>query len=190
MRGIERRIAQGLDPKVGSVASIFVSRWDVAVKDKVPQQLRNRLGIAIAKRAYKAYRAVLATPRWRTLAAGGAGPQRLLWASTGTKDPDASDTLYIEALAAPDTINTIPDKTLHAFADHGELKGVLPVDGGDAEEVLAEFTRIGVDDAALATQLQREGTESFDKSWQELMDCIAAKSASLKKVDRAGAAKS
>ena len=187
MRGIERRIAAGLDPKVRSVASIFVSRWDVAVKDKVPQQLRNRLGIAIAKRAYKAYRAVLATPRWRKLAAAGAGPQRLLWASTGTKDPDASDTLYVEALAAPDTINTIPDKTLQAFDDHGELKGALPLDGGDAEEVLAEFMRIGVDDAALAIQLQREGTESFDKSWQELMGRIASKSAMLETIDQTGA---
>ena len=166
MRGIERRIAAGLDPKVGSVASIFVSRWDVAVTDKVPRQLRNRLGIAIAKRAYKAYRELLASPRWRKLAAAGARPQRLLWASTGTKDPDASETLYIEALAAPDTINTMPDKTLLAFADHGEVKGVLPADGGDAEEVLAEFAQIGVDDAALAAQLQREGAESFDKSWQ------------------------
>jgi transaldolase len=134
MRGIERRIAARLDPEVGSVASIFVSRWDVAVKDKVPPRLRNRLGIAIAKRAYRAYRELLAAPRWRKLAAAGARPQRLLWASTGTKDPNASDTLYIEALAAPYTINTIPDKTLHAFADHGELKGVLPVDGGDAEK--------------------------------------------------------
>ena len=187
MRGIERRIAEGLDPKVGSVASIFVSRWDVAVKDKVPQQFRNRLGIAIAKRAYKAYRELLAAPRWQKLAAAGARPQRLLWASTGTKDPDASDTLYIEALAAPDTINTIPDKTLHAFADHGELKGVLPVDGGDAEDVLAEFARIGVDDAALAAQLQREGTESFDKSWQDLMGRIASKSAMLETVDQTGA---
>jgi transaldolase len=187
MRGIERRIAQGLDPKVGSVASIFVSRWDVAVKDKVPEQLRNRLGIAIAKRAYKAYCELLSAPRWQKLAAAGARPQRLLWASTGTKDPDASDTLYIEALAAPDTINTIPDKTLYAFADHGELKGVLPVSGGDAEEVLAEFTRIGVDDTALAAQLQREGTESFDKSWQDLMDRIASKSAKLEMVHQTGA---
>jgi transaldolase len=187
MRGIERRIAQGLDPKVGSVASIFVSRWDVAVKDKVPEQLRNRLGIAIAKRAYKAYCELLSAPRWQKLAAAGARPQRLLWASTGTKDPDASDTLYIEALAAPDTINTIPDKTLYAFADHGELKGVLPVYGGDAEEVLAEFTRIGVDDTALAAQLQREGTESFDKSWQDLMDRIASKSAKLEMVHQTGA---
>ena len=187
MRGIERRIAAGLDPEVGSVASIFVSRWDAAVKDEVPQQLRNHLGIAIAKRAYKAYRALLASPRWRKLVVAGARSQRLLWASTGTKDPDASDTLYIEALAAPDTINTIPDKTLHAFADHGELKGVLPVDGGDAEEVLAEFTRIGVDDAALAAQLQREGTESFDKAWQDLMARIASKSASLETIDQESA---
>jgi transaldolase len=187
MRGIERRIAAGLDPEVGSVASIFVSRWDVAVKDKVPQRLRNRLGIAVAKRAYKAYRQFLTAPRWRKLAAAGARPQRLLWASTGTKDPNASDTLYIEALAAPDTINTIPNKTLHSFADHGELNGVLPVDGGDAEEVLAEFARLGVDDATLAAQLQGEGTESFDKSWQDLMDRIASKSATLETADQTGA---
>jgi transaldolase len=184
MRGIERRIAAGIDPEVGSVASIFVSRWDAAVKDKGPQQLRNRLGIAIAKRAYKAYREFLASPRWRKLVVAGARSQRLLWASTGTKDPDAPDTLYIEALAAPDTINTIPDKTLHAFADHGELKGALPVDGGDAEEMLAEFTRIGVDAAALAGQLQREGVQSFDKSWRDLMDRIASKSGTLETVDQ------
>jgi transaldolase len=177
MRGIERRIAADLNPEVGSVASIFVSRWDAAVTAKVPPQLRNRLGIAIAKRAYRAYREVLASPRWQKLAPAGARPQRLLWASTSTKDPDAPETLYIEALAAPDTINTIPDKTLNAFADHGELNGVLPADGGDAEEVLTEFTRIGVDNAALASQLQREGTESFDKSWQDLMARIASKSA-------------
>ncbi len=187
MRGIERRIVAGLEPKVDSVASLFVSRWDVAVKDSVPMALRNRLGIAIAKRTYKVYRDLLASPRWRKLAAAGARPQRLLWASTGTKDPDASDTLYIEALAAPDTINTIPEKTLHAVADHGQVKGTLPVDGGDAERVLAEFMRIGVDLAALAEQLQREGTESFDKSWRDLMSCIAAKSAMLKQVNQAGA---
>lgn len=188
LRGIERRIAAGLDPDVSSVASIFVSRWDVAVKDKVPLPLRNRLGIAIAKRAYQAYRELLASPRWHQLAVAGARPQRLLWASTGTKDPDAADTLYIESLAAPDTINTIPDRTLHAFADHGELKGVLPVDGGDAEDVLAEFARAGVDDAALAAQLQREGAEAFDRSWKDLIDRIAAKSAMLEKGDptRAG----
>jgi transaldolase len=179
MRGIERRIAAGLDLRVDSVASLFVSRWDVAVKDKVPPTLRNRLGIAIAKRTYKAYRELLASPRWRKLAAAGARPQRLLWASTGTKDPNASDTLYIEALAAPDTINTIPDKTLIAFADHGQVQGVMPVDGGDAEKVLAEFKRIGVDDAALADQLQREGTASFGKSWRDLLERIAAKGTML-----------
>ena len=180
MRGIERRIAAELDPKVDSVASLFVSRWDVAVKDKVTPALRNRLGIAIAKRTYKSYRELLASPRWRKLAGAGARPQRLLWASTGTKDPDASDTLYIEALAAPDTINTIPDKTLFAFADHGQVKGVLPPEGGDAEQVIAAFTRAGVDDTALAAQLLHEGTQSFDKSWNDLMDCIAAKSNVLK----------
>ena len=187
MRGIERRIAAGLEPKVDSVASLFVSRWDVAVKDSVPKALRNRLGIAIAKRTYKAYRDLLASPRWRKLAAAGARPQRLLWASTGTKDPDASDTLYIEALAAPDTINTIPEKTLHAFADHGQVKGTLPVDGGDAETVLAQFTQIGVDHVALAHLLQREGAIAFDKSWQDLMNCLAEKSAMLKQVNQAGA---
>src|SRR5689334_15806862 len=181
MRGIERRIAAGLDLKVDSVASLFVSRWDVAVSDKVPQALRNRLGIAIAKRTYKVYRELLASPRWRKLAAAGARPQRLLWASTGTKDPRASDTLYIEALVAPDTINTMPDKTLIAFADHGQVKDMMPIDGGDAEEVLAEFTRIGVDHAALAEQLQREGTASFDKSWRDLLERIAAKGAMLQK---------
>ena len=187
MRGIDRRITAGLEPEIDSVASLFVSRWDVAVKDSVPKALRNRLGIAIAKRTYKAYRDLLASPRWRKLAAAGARPQRLLWASTGTKDPDASDTLYIEALAAPDTINTIPEKTLHAFADHGQVKSTLPVDGGDAETVLAEFTRMGVDQAALADQLQREGTVAFDKSWQDLMNCLAEKSAILKKINQASA---
>ena len=182
LRGIERRIAAGLDPKVRSVASIFISRWDVAVKERVPQALRNRLGIAIAKRAYKAYRELLASPRWRKLAAAGAWEQRLLWASTGTKDPQAQDTLYIEALAAPDTINTIPDKTLLAFADHGKLKGQMPRDGGDAEEVLAQFARLGIDDAALADELQREGAEAFDKSWQDLLEVIASKSAALEKM--------
>ena len=150
LRGIERRIAVGLDPVVGSVASIFVSRWDVAIKDKVPQALRNCLGIAIAKRTYKAYRELLASPRWKKQADAGARPQRLLWASTGTKDPAAPDTLYIEALAAPDTINTMPEKTLLAFAGHGEVQAALPADGGDAGEVLAEFARAGVDHMVLA----------------------------------------
>jgi transaldolase len=188
LRAIERRIAAGLDPHVGSVASLFVSRWDVAVHDTVPA-LRNRLGIAIARRTYRAYRDLLASPRWRALAAKGARPQRLLWASTGTKDPDAPDTLYVEALAAPETINTIPEKTLAAFADHGRVTGVLPPDGGDADTVLAEFARAGVDDAALAARLQREGTASFDASWRDLLDRLAAKRAALAPPARSGAGK-
>jgi transaldolase len=179
MRGIERRIAAGLDPAVASVASLFVSRWDVAVKDRVADALRNRLGIAIAMRTYKAYRDLLASKRWQKLADAGARPQQLLWASTGTKDPAAPDVLYLEALAAPETINTIPEKTLLAFADHGNAKGVLAPDGGEAEALLAEFARAGVDHAALAIQLQHEGTRSFAKSWGDLMDCIASKSAAL-----------
>ncbi|TAL89941.1 MAG: transaldolase [Candidimonas sp.] len=179
LRGIERRIAAGLDPKVGSVASIFVSRWDVAVKDKVPQALHNRLGIAIAQRCYEAYLGQLASPRWRKLAGAGAMEQRLLWASTGTKDPAASDTLYLEALAAPNTINTIPEKTLNAFADHGVVRGAMAADAADAEKVLVEFAQAGVDAAALAMQLQREGAAAFSKSWADLMAVIASKSASL-----------
>jgi transaldolase len=181
MRGIERRIAAGLDPKVPSVASIFVSRWDVAVKDKVSVAFRNRLGIAIAMRTYKAYRDLLASKRWQKLAASGARPQRLLWASTGTKDPAAPDTLYIEALAAPDTINTIPEKTLLAFAAHGKITDLLPVDEGYAEAVLAEFAREGVNDEALAAELQREGTAAFAQSWSDLMYRIAEKTQVLTK---------
>jgi transaldolase len=179
MRGIERRLEAGLDPGIACVASLFVSRWDVAVKDKVPETLRNRLGIAIAMRAYKAYRDLLAAPRWRKLAASGARPQRLLWASTGTKDPAAPETLYVEALAAPDTINTLPEKTLHAFAGHGKITNILPPDGGDAEAVIAEFARAGISVMALAAELQRAGAEAFAKSWNGLMDCLAAKSAGL-----------
>ncbi len=182
MRGIERRIAAGLDPKVASVASIFVSRWDVAVTDKVSAGFRNRLGIAIAMRTYRAYRELLASKRWQKLAASGARPQRLLWASTGTKDPAASDTLYVEALAAPDTIDTIPEKTLLAFAEHGRVDKVLPADEGYAEAVLAEFTREGVDDEALATELQREGTAAFAQSWNDLMYRIAEKAEALTQV--------
>ena len=182
MRGIERRLAAGLDPRIGSVASLFVSRWDVAIADTVPPGLRNRLGIAIAKRTYKVYRALLASPRWSRLAAAGARPQRLLWASTGTKDPTASDTLYVEALAAPDTIDTIPDKTLLAFADHGQVRGTMPVDGGDAEDVIAACARAGVNDTELAARLQREGADSFDKSWKDLLECLAGKSAQLERV--------
>ena len=179
LRGIERRIAAGLDPKVESVASLFVSRWDVAVKLDVPAEYRNRLGIAISKRAYKAYRDLLAAPRWQQLAAAGAHPQRLLWASTGTKDPEAPDTLYVEALAAPDTVDTIPDKTLKAFADHGKVEAALDFDGGDAEAVIAEFHKLGIDDAALAQRLQQEGAESFQTSWDSLLSGIRRKSAQL-----------
>ena len=179
LRGIERRIAAGLDPKVESVASLFVSRWDVAVKDEVPPEYRNRLGIAISKRTYKAYRNLLASPRWQKLAAAGAHPQRLLWASTGTKNPAARDTLYVEALAAPDTVDTIPDKTLKAYADHGQVHAVLPVDGGDAETVIAEHRKLGVDDRSLARRLQKEGADSFQKSWDSLLAGIQSKSAQL-----------
>jgi len=179
LRGIERRIAAGRDPAIASVASVFVSRWDKAVADKVPAELRNRLGIAIGGRTYRAYRELLASPRWTRLAAAGALPQRLLWASTGTKDPDASDTLYVEALAAPDTIDTMPEKTLRALADHGRLRGAMPADGGDAEAVLARFARAGVDVDALAAQLQGEGAASFVKSWGQLLQRIADKSVAL-----------
>jgi transaldolase len=178
-RGIERRITVGLDPDVVSVASVFISRWDKAVQDRVPGELRSRLGIAIAGRTYQAYRELLDSRHSQSLASAGARHQRLLWASTGTKDPQASDVLYIEALAAPDTINTMPDATLLAFADHGEIRGVMAEDGGDAELVLAEFERAGVDVAALADQLQREGAEAFVKSWNELLERISAKSEAL-----------
>ena len=222
-RGIERRIAAGLDPRVGSVASLFVSRWDKAVSgtapaerrkqlstararniyrvehdagmdpkiaaamamsdslndgavpDVLPADLANHLGIAISQRTYRAYRELLAAPRWRKLAAAGARPQRLLWASTGTKDPDVSDTIYIEALAAPDTINTMPEKTLRACAEHGEFKGLMSVDGGNCEVILARFAEAGIDVEALAQQLQRDGALAFVKSWNELLKHIGDK---------------
>lgn len=179
LRGIERRLAAGRDPGIASVASLFVSRWDRAVSGTVPAELRNRLGIAIAGRTYRAYRELLASARWRKLAAAGARPQRLLWASTGTKDSQAPQTLYIEALAAPDTINTIPEKTLHAFAEHGSLHGAMVEDGGDAEAVLARFAPAGIDVDALAERLQREGAQAFVKSWQALMQRLDAKSEAL-----------
>jgi transaldolase len=185
MRGIERRLSAGLYPKVASVASIFVSRWDVAVKDAVQAEFHNRLGIAIAMRSYKAYHDLLASPRWQRLASSGAWPQRLLWASTGSKDPAVSDTLYVEALAAPNTINTIPEKTLLAFAAHGRVKNVLPLDEGYAEAVIAEFTREGINDELLAGTLQREGVEAFAQSWRDLMYRIGAKSEVLTKANPA-----
>lgn len=179
LRGVERRIDAGLNPNVGSVASLFISRWDAAVMGKTPESLRDQLGIAIAMRTYKAYRSLLATPRWQRVFNAGARPQRLLWASTGTKDPLASDVLYIKALAAPFTVNTMPESTLKALADHGELDAILPADGGDCEQVLAEFAKAGIDAGALAAQLQDEGAKSFVKSWNELMAVIISKSAAL-----------
>jgi transaldolase len=181
LRGIERRIDAGLKPGVGSVGSVFISRWDAAVMGKVPDALRDRLGIAIAQRTYKAYRALLDSPRWERVYNAGARPQRLLWASTGTKDPKASDVLYIKALAAPFTVNTMPEGTLKALADHGKLGPMLPADGGDCEAVLTEFGRAGIDIDALAAGLQDEGAKSFVKSWNELMAVIASKSAILGK---------
>lgn len=180
LRGIERRIAAGLNPLVRSVASVFISRWDKAVLGRVPEALRDRLGIAIAQRTYKAYRELLDSPRWLRLLNAGAQPQRLLWASTGTKDPDASDVLYIKALASPFTINTIPESTLKAFAEHGEVGDLLPVDGGDCEEVLSRFRQAGIDPDALASQLQHDGAEAFNRSWSDLMECIRSKSEALK----------
>jgi len=181
MRGIERRVAAGLSPEIGSVASVFISRWDAAVKDRVPAALRNQLGIAVAKRTYKAYRALLDSPRWQRVFNEGARAQRLLWASTGTKDPSASDILYIRSLAAPFTVNTMPEGTLKALADHGAIGEMLPANGGDSEEILARFAGAGIDVDALAAQLQDEGAKSFVGSWHELMSVIAGKSAALTK---------
>jgi transaldolase len=179
MKGLERRVAAGLDPDVRSVASIFVSRWDKAVMDKVPEGLRDKLGIAVAHQAYRDYRAMLDSDRWQRLASMGARPQRLLFASTSTKDPRASDTLYIGGLAAPNTVNTMPDKTLLAFADHGKLDGVLSPDGGDCEDVLAAYEKAGISIAALAAQLQKKGAASFVSSWQDLLKSIDTKTKAL-----------
>ena len=181
LRGIERRIDAGLRPDVCSVASVFVSRWDKAVMGKVPEDLRGQLGIAVAKQTYRSYRELLDSPRWERLENAGARPQRLLWASTGTKDPEASDVLYIEALAAPLTVNTMPEETLQAFADHGTVRPALSRDGGDAEQMLARFAKAGVDHDALAAQLQKEGADAFVKSWSDLLAVIGAKSETLRK---------
>ena len=177
LRGIERRIAAGLNPDVGSVASLFVSRWDVAVANRVPESLRNKLGIAIAGEAYERYRTLLDSPRWMRILNAGARPQRLLWASTGTKDPGASDILYVQALAKPFTVNTMPEVTLKALAAHEELGEVLPSNPG---EILAEFAKAGIDTDGLAAQLLEEGVASFAKSWKDLLNCIASKSQILK----------
>jgi transaldolase len=181
LRGVERRIEAGLNPAVASVASLFVSRWDVAIAGKVPAELTNRLGIAVAQRAYKAYLELLASPRFQRAANSGARMQRLLWASTGTKDPKASDILYVKALAAPFTVNTMPEGTLKAFAQHGETGAMLAPDGGDCETVLAAFGKAGVDIDALAQTLQDEGAESFDKSWNDLLARVESKSAVMRK---------
>jgi transaldolase len=181
LRGIERRIDAGLQPDIGSVASVFVSRWDAAVAGKVPAALNNKLGIAVAKRTYKAYRDLLGSPRWERIYNAGARPQRLLWASTGTKDPKASDVLYIKSLAAPFTVNTMPEGTLKALADHGDLSEIMSADGGDCEAVLEEFAAAGIDVDELAAKLQDDGAKSFVSSWNELMGVIASKSAALAK---------
>jgi transaldolase len=179
MRGLERRIASGLSPDVRSVASLFISRWDKATMDKLPENLRDRLGIAVAESTYAAYRDLLDSERWQRLENWGARPQRLLFASTGTKDPRASDTLYIGALAAPNTVNTIPEETLLHFADHGEIGGVLPRDGGRASETLSAIVEAGVHLGALAADLQSEGSKTFDESWSDLLKAIETKSRAL-----------
>jgi len=181
LRGVERRIEAGLKPNVGSVASVFVSRWDSAVSSQVPRKLKNKLGIAIAERTYRECRSLLSSPRWHRVYNAGAYPQRLLWASTGMKDPTASDLLYVKALAAPFTVNTMPEATLKALANHKELGSILPADGGDCEEVLSQFANAGIGVDALAAQLQEQGAKSFVKSWNELMTEIASKSVLLKK---------
>jgi transaldolase len=175
LRGVERRIRAGRNPAVASVASLFVSRWDAAVADRVPGELRDRLGIAVARQVYRAYRALLDSPRWLRLAHEGARAQRLLWASTSVKDPAAPDVLYVDALAAPFTVDTMPDHTLEAFADHGIVGDLLPADGGDADQVIAAFARAGIDAAALAGELQRQGAEAFMASWQDLLARIGAR---------------
>ncbi|MGH7838009.1 MAG: transaldolase family protein, partial [Candidatus Binataceae bacterium] len=180
-RGIERRIDAGLNPNVGSVASLFVSRWDGAVMGKTPDALRDQLGIAIARRTYKAARELLASPRWLRILNLGARPQRVLWASTGTKDPKASDVLYIETLAAPFTVNTMPEATLKALAEHGKIGSLMAADGGDCERVLAEFGKAGFDIDALGARLQDEGAKAFVKSWNDLMGCIESKSVAIRK---------
>jgi transaldolase len=180
-RGVERRIQAGRNPVVASVASLFVSRWDVAVAGRVPADLRDRLGIAVSGQVYRAYRELLDSPRWGRLANEGARAQRLLWASTSDKDPEASDVIYVEALAAPFTIDTMPDQTLEAFADHGKVGDLMPADGGDADQVIAAFTQAGIDVAALAGDLQRQGADGFVASWRDLLGRIGARHQQLSK---------
>jgi transaldolase len=181
MRGIERRIEAGLNPQVGSVASVFISRWDVAVAGKVPAALNNKLGIAVASDIYKAYHELLASPRWQRAFNSGARAQRLLFASTGTKDPNAPDVMYVKALAAPYTVNTMPEGTLNAFADHGDVSHIMAADGGNYKNILWQFSQAGINADALAAQLQDEGAKSFVKSWEELMSVLSSKGETLKK---------
>jgi len=183
LRGIERRMEADLNPRVGSVASIFVSRWDAAIADQVPGALKNQMGIAIANEIYRTYRQLLASPRWQRAFNAGASPQRLVWASTGTKDPQASDDLYVRALAAPFTVNTMPECTLKALADHGEIGPLMPVDGGNCKEVFQEFANLGIRVNILAAQLQEAGAKSFVQSWSDLMEVIESKGSALKQSD-------
>jgi len=181
LRGIERRIIAGLNPAIGSVASMFISRWDVVVKARTPEALRDQLGIAVAGQTYETYRSLMDSPPWQRIFNAGARRQRLLWASTGTKDPNASDILYIRALASPFTVNTMPEATLKALADHGDIDETLPTRARTCDDVLARFAGAGIDTDGLGAQLQDEGAKSFVKSWNELMECIASKSETLKK---------
>jgi transaldolase len=179
LRGTERRIEAGLKPDVGSVASVFISRWDGAIADKVPESLKNHLGIAMARRTYKAALLLMSSQRWQRIINLGAHPQKLLWASTGTKDPLASDVLYIKALAAPSTVNTMPEATLLALDKYNEIEEVMPADGGDCEDVLKMFVTAGIDPDALAAKLQEDGARSFVRSWNELIAVISSKSKTL-----------
>jgi transaldolase len=179
LAGVERRLERQLDPAIGSVASVFMSRWDVAVATRVPQELKNQLGLAVGLDTYRAYRQLMDSDRVQRLQNSGARVQRLLWASTSTKDPAASDTLYVHGLAAPFTINTMPDATLQAFYDHGEVGEPMPADGGDSDAILARFRRAGVDVTELAAKLQADGAKQFVAAWNDLLGRIAAQRAAL-----------
>jgi transaldolase len=172
LRGVERRLAGGLNPRVGSVASVFMSRWDKAANPLVPPALHNRLALAVGRDIYRAYRQLMESDRWQRAANAGARMQRLLWASTSTKDPSAPDTFYVHGLSAPFTVDTMPDQTLVAFYEHGEVGADMPADGGDCDAVLAEFKAAGVDVGKLAQRLQEEGATAFDRSWKDLLKHI------------------
>jgi transaldolase len=179
LAGIERRLERQLDPAIGSVASVFMSRWDVAVATRVPQELKNQLGLAVGLDTYRAYRQLMDSDRMQRLENSGGRVQRLLWASTSTKDPAASDTLYVHGLAAPFTVNTMPDATLQAFHDHGEVGEPMPADGGDTDAMLARFRRAGIDLRELAAVLQADGAKQFVAAWNDLLGRIAAQRAAL-----------